>query len=37
MTELFLDNYLDIGTTTDEATGFVSLVRIYADGVQVLR
>jgi hypothetical protein len=28
---------LDIGTTTDEATGFVSLVRIYADGVQVLR
>jgi hypothetical protein len=28
---------LDIGTKTDEATGFVSLVRIAADGVQVLR
>jgi hypothetical protein len=28
---------LDIGTKTDEASGFVSLVRIYADGVQVLR
>jgi hypothetical protein len=28
---------LDIGTKTDEATSFVSLVRIYADGVQVLR
>ena len=28
---------LDIGTKTDEATGFVSLVRIAADGVQVLQ
>ena len=28
---------LDIGTKTDEATGFVSLLRIAADGVQVLR
>jgi len=29
--------HIESGTTTDEATGFVSLVRIYADGVQVLR
>jgi hypothetical protein len=29
--------HLDIGTKTDEATGFVSLVRIAADRVQVLQ
>jgi hypothetical protein len=28
---------LDIGTKTDAATGFVSLVRIAADGVEVMR